>query len=251
MTQSKPALRTLLLRVLPLTAALCLFLITTLPGTAAPLDPTAAPAANKYIGSKKCKNCHDAEASGDQWGFWLEEGHASAFEVLKSDEAKKIAKELGIKDASKSDKCLKCHDTGFGIDKKLLKKSFKHDGGVGCETCHGPGDKHARARFRAANEEEDEEEGFGDEEEAATYTEIPAGEIGMDITRELCVKCHNNESPTYKPFCFYLRVEKVRHLNPLKPRTPEQLAAMLVCGCGEDCKCDHDCTEGCGVPPKK
>ena len=243
--------RSLLLRALSLTAALCLFLIPTIRGGTEPAGTTAVPFANKYIGSKKCESCHDAETSGNQWGAWLEAGHSEAFKVLLSDDAKKIAAERGIADASKSDKCLKCHVTAFGKPKKELKKSFDPEGGVGCESCHGPGDGHARARFRAANEEEEEEEGFGDEEEEVTYTEIPEGEIGMGVTRELCVECHNDESPTYKPFCFESRVQKVRHLNPLKPRTAEELAAMLVCGCGEGCKCDHVCVEGCGVAKKK
>jgi len=208
--------------------------------------------AGKYIGSKKCESCHKDEAGGNQWGAWEAAGHSKAFEVLLGDDAKKIAAERGIADASKSDECLKCHVTAFGVDKKLFKKSFDPEAGVGCESCHGPGDDHARARFRAANEAEDEEEGFGDEEEAeATYTKLPDGEIGMGFSREDCVKCHNKESPTYKPFCYYERIAKVRHLNPLKPRTAEEKAAMLVCGCGEACECDHDCKEGCGVPPKK
>ena len=214
--------------------------------------PSAEPAAaaNKYIGSKKCKNCHDADASGNQWDAWNHAGHANAFKALLSDEAKKIAKEQGIKDASKSDKCLKCHVTAFGEDKKLFKKSFNPEFGVGCETCHGPGNDHARARFKAANEEDDDE-GFGDEEEEATYTQIPDGEILMNTSREVCLKCHNDESPTYKPFCYYKRLETIRHLNPLKPRTDKERAEMLVCGCGDDCKCDGECVKGCGVPPKK
>ena len=243
--------RMLLRRLLPLGAALGLLLAAVLgDGRGVSAEPTLAP--NKYIGAKKCQSCHDAEASGNQWGAWLEAGHAEAFKTLKGDKAKAIAAERGIDDPSKSEECLRCHVTAFGAPKKEFKKSFKLEDGVGCETCHGPGNDHARARFRAANEEGDDEEGFGDEEEVPAYAEIPEGEIGMHITRELCVKCHNTESPTYKPFCFYKRVAKIRHLNPLKPRTPEELAAMLVCGCGDDCETEgHECTEECGVAPKK
>ena len=218
-----------------------------------PLEAPARPAANKYIGAKKCKNCHDAEASGNQWGSWQHAGHAKAFETLSSAKAKEIGKQRGIADPSKSEKCLKCHVTAFGAPKKEFKKSFKQEDGVGCETCHGMGNNHARARFRAANSAEEEDEGFGEEEESeeATYTEIPAGEIGTNIQPKLCLDCHNHDSPTYKPFCFYQRVAKIRHLNPLKPRSAEELAAMLVCGCGDDCKCDMECTPECPVPPKK
>ena len=237
-------------RLLPLGSVLGLFLLPVLWGSsAAAPEPWSAP--NTYIGAGKCEKCHRAEASGNQWAAWGEAEHSHALEALSSDEAKKIAAERGIADASKSDECLKCHVTAFGAPEKEFKKSFSREDGVGCESCHGPGNDHARARFRAANEADEEEEGFGDEEPEPTYAEIPAGEIGMEITRELCVKCHNDESPTYKPFCFYERVAKIRHLNPLKPRTTEERAALLVCGCGDTCKCDHDCTEACAVPPEK
>ena len=238
-------------RLWPLAAVLGLLVIAAAGRSSGAKSAGPSLLADKYIGAKKCENCHDAEASGNQWGAWHEMDHSKAFEVLSSDEAKKIASERGIADASKADECLKCHVTAFGVDPKQLKKSFDIKEGVGCESCHGPGDDHARARFRAANEAEEEEEGFGDEEAEPTYTEIPEGEIGMEMTREMCVQCHNSESPTYKPFCFYKRVQDVRHLNPLKPRTDEERAAMLVCGCGEDCPCDHECEEGCAVPPEK
>ncbi len=241
-------LRPILRAGIPAMAVLGLFLLPVLLGSNS-AGPEPAKAANKYIGSQKCQNCHDAEASGNQWGAWMEAGHSNGMKSLHSDEAKKIATEKGIPDASKSDQCLKCHVTAFGESEKLFKKSFDREDGVGCESCHGPGNDHARARFRAANEEDDEE-GFGDEEELS-FVEIPEGEIGMNISRELCVKCHNDESPTYKPFCFFERVEKARHLNPMKPRTAAERAAQLVCGCGETCECDHVCTDGCGVAPKE
>lgn len=247
MFDSTRLLRRVTGRLLPLGALLGLCLLPLFLGG----DVTAQPskAGNQFIGSSKCQNCHDAEASGNQWGAWMEAGHSNALKVLSTDEAKQVASKLGIADATKSDKCLKCHVTGFGLPAKEFKKSFDVADGVGCESCHGPGNNHARARFRAANEEDDDE-GFGDEEEEASYTELPEGEIGMHITKEMCVECHNSDSPTYKPFCFYERIAKVRHLNPLKPRTAAELAALLVCGCGETCACDHDCVEACAVPPK-
>jgi hypothetical protein len=203
-------------------------------------QPAALAAANKHIGSNKCENCHNSAASGDQFGHWSERGHSNAFKMLTSEESLKVGKEHGIADPSKADECLRCHVTGHGLDKKQFKKSFDMEEGVGCESCHGPGDNHARARFRAANAEEDEEEGFGDEEAAPAYAEIPAGEIGMEFKEELCLKCHNEESPTYKPFCFHCRMVKIRHLNPLKPRTEAEKKA-LDCGCDGEKKCDHDC----------
>ncbi len=250
MTSTSLTSKRLALRALTFLFVGALLLLPTLRGNASPGPNAGAPKVNKYIGAEKCKSCHDAEASGNQHGLWLERGHAQAFKTLLTDDAKRIAAERGIKDASKSDDCLKCHQTAFGVNAKELKKSFDPTAGVGCEVCHGPGDKHARARFRAANEGEEEEEGFGDEEEEIVFVEIPVGEIGMDITRDLCKECHNTDSPTYKPFCFVKRAEEARHLNPMKPRTAKELAAILVCGKGEECTCDSDCNDGCAVPPK-
>jgi hypothetical protein len=31
---------------------------------------------NKFIGADKCKNCHTAESSGNQWAAWREMDHA-------------------------------------------------------------------------------------------------------------------------------------------------------------------------------
>jgi hypothetical protein len=238
--------KSLLLRALSLAGALCLFLfLPSLRGSAASNGAaTASGADGDYIGSKKCENCHNAEASGNQYGAWKEAHHSKAFETLLGDEAKKIAAGLGIADPSKSEKCLKCHVTAFGLDKKRIKKSFEPKEGVGCESCHGPGDDHAKARFRAANEEE-EDEGFGDEEAAPSYTELPAGEIDSSVGVATCVQCHNEESPTYKPFCYFHRAQKVRHINPLKPRTEAEKAALKGCDCEDEYKCEHVCTDEC------
>lgn len=201
---------------------------------------------NRYIGSGKCRNCHQFEEGGNQYGAWEEAKHSSAYEALATDEAKRIGKEQGIADPQKSDKCLKCHATGHGEPPELFKKGFDPKKGVQCETCHGPGEKHLRARFRAAAMEEDVPEG-----QVPKYVKVPAGEIITAPEKEVCYGCHNEKSPSFKSFCFYERVSKIRHLDPRKPRTKEELAAMLVCGCGDSCACVHECPEdGCGVPPK-
>jgi len=202
---------------------------------------------NRYIGAAKCMNCHKFEGGGNQYAAWEAAKHASAYAVLAGDEAKMVAKELGIADPQKSDKCLKCHVTGHGEKEEMFKKGFDTTKGVQCETCHGPGEDHLRARFRAAAMEEEVPEG-----EVAKYVKVPDGEIITSPKRDVCYGCHNEESPSFKSFCYYERIAKIRHLDPRKPRTKEERAAMLVCGCGESCACVHECPEeGCGVPPEK
>jgi len=200
------------------------------------------PAENQYIGASKCKNCHQSDAAGNQYEAWMGMKHAQAFEVLASDVAHKYGKERGVEDPQKSAECLRCHVTAYGEPAERIKKGFKPDLGVQCETCHGPGNLHMKARFKAA---------AGADSEGSGYTTIPDDEIIKKPAQETCLKCHNEESPGFQPFCFHERVSKIRHLNPLKPRTPEEQAALLVCGCGEECGCAHGCGEGCGVPPPK
>jgi hypothetical protein len=207
-------------------------------------DPAAkATSENRYIGAARCKNCHSTADSGDQYGAWKGEKHSQAFEVLASDEAKRYAKERGIDDPQKSEKCLKCHVTAFGAPKESLHRSFDPKLGVQCETCHGPGEKHLKARMAAAATQ--------DPADKKAYTPVPADEIVSRPEMKRCLECHNDESPGFKPFCFHRFAADIRHLNPQKPRTPEQRAAILVCGCGDACACRDGCADGkCGVAPK-
>lgn len=220
--------------------------------TAAPSVAEPAQAkTNRYIGAQKCKSCHADKASGDQFAAWQGMKHSHAWERLASEEAKQVGKAKGIDDPQKADACLKCHVTAFGVPKEQLDKSFDMKAGVQCETCHGPGEQHMKARVAAAGDEEDEE-GFGDEKAAPKYAKLPAGEIIVSPPMSTCLACHNEESPSFRPFCFHRANAEVRHLNPLKPRTPEERAAILACGEGEKCTCkkgDDGCK--CGVPDPK
>ena len=110
---------------------------------------------------------------------------------------------------------------------------------MSCEACHGPGEAHMKARMAAA----------------ATAVEGEPVVVGADEisrpTAETCTGCHNSESPSYKPFCFFKSREATAHLNPKKVRTPEEAKRLsMVCGCGDKCPTD-DCASGkCGVEKK-
>ena len=186
-------------------------------------------AENKYIGTDKCKSCHSAAESGDQHGAWKKTLHAKAFQTLSSDAAKKIGTEKGIADVTKSDECLGCHVTAFGVPEAQIKKGFDVTQGIQCEVCHGPGEAHMKARFAAAAK--------GDAPQG--YVQVPADEIVAVPTQDVCVKCHNEKSPNYKPFCFHEFEAKIRHLNPKKPRAALELGA---CSCP---KCAKGCPDSC------
>lgn len=200
----------------------------------------AAP--NRYIGAARCKTCHKDAAGGDQFGHWEESKHAKAFEMLASKEALAVGKEHDVKEPQTDPKCLKCHVTAFGEPKENLHRTFKPALGVQCETCHGPGEEHVRARMKAAGEAD---------AGGAKYTVIPDEEMIKSPAPTVCAGCHNDQSPSYKPFCFHESAEQIRHLNPNKPRTEEELATLTACNCEAECKCLKDSKDGkCTIPPK-
>ena len=91
---------------------------------------------HKYIGTAKCKMCHNSENKGKIYDKWVTTKHATAYKTLANEESKAIAKKMGIKDAQKDKKCLKCHVTGYG---EATGDKYSMEEGVTCEGCHGPG----------------------------------------------------------------------------------------------------------------
>ena len=208
-----------------------------LPAPAPATTPDAA-AAGKYIGAAKCKNCHSAEKTGDQYGHWEKMLHAKAFETLASDKAKELAKAKGIDDPQKADACLECHVTAFREPAETIDKGFKQELGVQCESCHGPGEAHRRARMASAAQTDPSKE-----------TPVSPTEINAKPNIETCHRCHNSESPTYKPFCFKESFGKIVHLIPHKKRTPEQLKKETdPFGCGDAGSCQ--CPQARAAEPK-
>ncbi len=154
-------------------------------------------AVHQYIGSAKCKTCHNAEAKGAQYVKWSESKHAKAFEVLASEKALELGKAQGVENPQTSDKCLKCHVTAFGAAAEAKAESFDQSEGIGCETCHGPGSDYKKMTVMK-------------DLEAAKA----AGLIVPD--EKTCVKCHNDQSPTFKEFNFETAYKAIAHPKPAK-----------------------------------
>lgn len=174
----------------------------------------------EFVGNAKCKMCHNKAEKGAQYTEWTISVHAKAFETLKSDESAKIVADMGLKgNAWEIPECLKCHTTGFGAggyevkcddfwnpaaDDKVGAKAVKRMKGlqsVGCEACHGPGSKYKSSKTK----------------KAIIAGEITAASVGLlEINEATCVACHNEESPTRKPFSYEERVGEFAHPNPAK-----------------------------------
>jgi len=163
-----------------------------------------------YIGSKKCKICHNKAEKGSQFDKWSAGPHAKAYETLLTDASKAIAKKQGLKTAPEnSPECLVCHVTGWGhssgyqltVDTADARAVKTNDDlkAVGCESCHGPGSLY---------------------KSKSKMTEITAGTLDgatlglIEPNEANCVTCHNEKSPTYKPFKYADRVKEVSHDDP-------------------------------------
>jgi len=163
----------------------------------------------KYVGAKKCKSCHKKELIGNQYKAWAEAKHAGAFESLASDEALKEAKEAGITTPpQEAEECLKCHATAAIVKaEELAKKPLKMTDGVQCESCHGPGSLYRKKKVMADHDKS-----------------VAAGLVIPD--EEVCLKCHNDESPSWDPkkyeladgstagFDFDQAAEEIAHMIP-------------------------------------
>ncbi len=151
---------------------------------------------HKYVGVKKCVMCHKSESKGNQYGKWLSTAHAKAYERLASPEALESAKKRGITgNPQEAPQCVKCHVTGYGEDPNLFNEDFIKADGVQCETCHGAGSDYLSLSV------------MKDKTKAIAQ--------GLTIpTKELCVKCHNPESPNYKEFNYDEYIKKITHPRP-------------------------------------
>jgi hypothetical protein len=154
--------------------------------------------ANAFVGVDVCAPCHRTEKQGRQVDIWKETKHSKAFLTLQTKEANDIAAKLGHPTpAAETEACLKCHASGFNFDKSLIGAKFSVAEGVQCETCHGPGSNYRPAKI------------MRDREEA-----IKHGLIVYEKIEDLCVKCHNPDSPTFREIDFAEAWEEIKHPVP-------------------------------------
>ena len=91
----------------------------------------------RFVGSKKCESCHEGS-----YKAWKKTGHAKAFETLVE---APVPRQF-------DPECISCHVVGWHPTKYFPYESgfwdpeeTSHLKGVGCENCHGPGEKHIAA----------------------------------------------------------------------------------------------------------
>ena len=152
----------------------------------------------KYIGTDKCKLCHNKPATGDQYNKWLKDPHSQALKALSNQHSLEYAKKNGIADPAKDAKCLKCHSTFACVDAKL-RGSILATEGVSCESCHGPGSYYKTP--------------------AIMKNLVQSKKMGLIVPdKELCLQCHNKENPFFKEFNYETYSAKITHPNPAKKK---------------------------------
>lgn len=156
---------------------------------------------NTYKGIKNCKMCHSKPETGNQYAVWDKTLHSKAYTALATPAAKAKAKELGIDDPQKSDKCLKCHVTAFPVMKDLANQKITLEEGVSCESCHGAGSAFATIKVMK-------------DVRAGTVKPESVG-LTAKPDEKVCLKCHVAEgNPFHKEFKFAEFAKKIAHPVP-------------------------------------
>jgi hypothetical protein len=128
----------------------------------APAPLETPPEGQTFVGAKNCSACHF-----DQFLDWRQTKHSKAFDVLpakyKTDQS-----------------CLKCHVTGLGVEGGFKSLAATPDlVGASCESCHGPGSKHAEIA-----------KSFGDKKLSEAEEKYVRSTIHKMQPKNVCVDCH-------------------------------------------------------------
>ena len=168
---------------------------------AEPSGGQSGAAANaKYLGSRACMPCHRTAAQGNMYNLWLQSQHAAAYDTLASARAREVGHRAGVANPQSDEKCLRCHVTAFGVPAARKHSRFKQEEGVGCEACHGAGELYKTKRVMCR----------------LTAGEIAPASVGLTTPNEqVCVTCHNSQSPTWPgSFDYQEMVRKIAHPIP-------------------------------------
>jgi len=128
--------------------------------------PLLAFAEGPHVGSAACKECHASEHA-----WWSSDAHGTAMSSLQG-------KEHQGAPAAESVECVRCHaspTTHGGPEPTELAGFATAEGGVGCESCHGPGAAHVKAGGGTDNIE-----GLGED-------------CPVCVIEALCTGCHTKE----------------------------------------------------------
>ncbi len=140
-------------------AALALYGLARGGAIAAELPPLPADRDARFLGVETCgsSECHGSQTPWRNATVLMRERliwdahdkHAQAFASLSSAAGQRIAKNLGLADATQAPACLVCHSTF--VPEAQRGPKFSLAAGVGCESCHGPGGSFLRTHVQVTS----------------------------------------------------------------------------------------------------
>lgn len=159
---------------------------------APPSQRTEAEQAAGYVGTKKCKMCHV-----EWYDAMMETAKAASWEALEAGKRREDKQRVGLdpaKDYTTDATCLKCHSVGFGEpggyevpkpgDRRAARRVERFQG-VGCESCHGPGEQFVEVMQEVLRSER-------------PYDQRELRDAGLRaVGAEVCHACHTGDAPCH------------------------------------------------------
>ncbi len=152
-------------------------------------DPKTEQMGN-YIGSKECQSCHE-----ESYDVWKKTGHARAWATLL---------ETAKPPRNYDPDCVGCHAVGWnpqsmypyigGFDIGHQEKT-SYLTGVGCESCHGPGENHKKAELGSNKTKQ---------AELRQAVRLP-----LENASKNCILCHDGDNSPHFDFDTYW--PKIKH----------------------------------------
>jgi hypothetical protein len=170
----------------------------------------------EFVGSDKCKDCHQAE-----FGIWQASKHSHAYDSLAK---------LATKPANRQydPECVRCHTVGFGyvtgfVDATKTPKLKD----VGCENCHGPGSLHVAnpknpqslaTQSPWKTNPKDRLPGVDVVEKGFEAMKPPEQAI-FNRVNDVCQKCHDTDNdPGFKFQTFWPKIVHGKNVVPAVPK---------------------------------
>ncbi len=149
------------------------------------INPASSPMADKlgkYVGAQKCRSCHE-----DAYRTWAKSKHATAWKSLT---------ETANPPRDFDPECIGCHVVGWNgiqhfpyVDGFETEETTPRLANVGCESCHGPGERHIELEL-------------GDDEKAQERARALM-RLGDEV-RKVCYSCHDGDnSPEFEFETYY------------------------------------------------
>jgi hypothetical protein len=163
------------------------------------IRPVPAPEAEqlgRFVGSEKCVSCHE-----ESYRVWKKSKHAQAWHSLV---------ETSVPPRIYDPECVSCHVVGWNPKEMYpyisgfsneKEKITDHLTNVGCESCHGPGEKHCAAEVGSNTELQDKLR--------------ETLHITPSASKKLCYMCHDlDNSPDFDFDQYWTQIQHKELLDP-------------------------------------